>query len=265
MKLLTIPVSRFSKRILLSEYGEDPVTIPQADILFEQLNYQHINRFSRLIKLAFTLNEKYLIRVGDKVADKASKQVFQIGYHLYVYHRRMMVEYASGQVDAGIPIKHALINFYKKYDIGEDDMMLETAVKYWQRFFWKKEDKNLIKSGVNMSCENLSNSGKSLLDFEFNVPTVDYKIKNVIQRFNTKHTLMYKYPKLTEQRKIETWIWTMIGQRHRFEIMKKLDITEPTYYARLKGARRILSKNTAIKKILAEAIEEEVSESSVLS
>jgi hypothetical protein len=265
MKLLTIPVSRFSKRILTSEYGPDPVEIPQADIFFEQLNYQHINRFSRLIKLAFTLNDKYMVRVGDKVADRANKQVFQIGYHLYVYHRRMMVEYASGQVDAGIPIKHALINFYKKYDIGEDDLMLETSVKYWQRFFWKKDDKKFVKNGVNLSTDNLNNTGKNKTYFEFNIPRVDNKIKSIIDRFDLKHTLLYKYPKVMEKKKIETWVWVTVGQRHRSEVMKKLDISEPTYYARLNGARKLLAKNSVIKKILAEAIEEEVEESSVLS
>lgn len=141
MMLVQLPVTGLSRKILLAEYGSDPIKLTIHDLLFQQLCYHRILKESNTSRLKGTLRATVGLCLNGKLAKRVTRNGAQLGYHLYLYHRRLMMNYIEAQTGVGIPAKYALQNFYNEYDITEDDFDQETAYKYWHRHKARKKTK----------------------------------------------------------------------------------------------------------------------------
>jgi hypothetical protein len=61
----------------------------------------------------------------------------------YEFETKMNL-YVCAATDAGMPAYEAIRTFLEKYDVSEEDLKFETAVKRWQRYQNKEYQRDLI-------------------------------------------------------------------------------------------------------------------------
>jgi hypothetical protein len=137
LKIVSLKISRFSKRIILHEYRHSivngVVVLCTDDELLYQLSCKHIEE-----KDFSTLNDilDVCIPSNRSVSDA-------VGMVLHKLHKRKMCHDVSIDGD----IQKNLRAWLDKYGIEDEDFALETTVKIFYRFR-KKKSENMSKSGT---------------------------------------------------------------------------------------------------------------------
>lgn len=130
MTILTIYVSPLSKKILLAEYGCEPLTVQKGDMLYDQMRTGRKGKRvgERTMK---NLSEPVKIAMYDDLAVFIRNRNAALGILINNYHRDLLMRYIDALQEMNIPIRESVRMFYKKYNITEEDYSQEAA---WRRF-----------------------------------------------------------------------------------------------------------------------------------
>lgn len=134
---VSIPVLPFVKKILIAEYGPEPILITRQTLAGKHM-----------MTLPFDIEEAQQPEIkvyGEQVRCLLSKEVkryvitkyydlFQAGYFFEKMAQRMLVAHIRAQVRTGIEAWKAMDDFFTMYDIGEDDYSYEAAYEYWKAY-----------------------------------------------------------------------------------------------------------------------------------
>lgn len=133
MPHIILPVAPISRKILLHDHQQDPVTPSHTDVLYHQLCYSrspHI-QWSSYFKL---LSSQINVVLPARFSMRDRKQLHQAGYLLYISHLERMLHWVEAQTLVTANAWGAIEAFYEMHDIDEDDFSLESAYKRWQRY-----------------------------------------------------------------------------------------------------------------------------------
>lgn len=221
---IILPVAPISRKILLHDYQEEPISPGHSDLLFHQLCYarpgniqwsSYFKLLSQEVKLVMTSR----FRLFDK------NQLFQSGYLLYVSHIDRMLHWVEAQTLVTGNAWGAIEAFYEMHDIDEDDFAVDTAYKRWQRYqdglhYDVRESRfsnaPTIRADIPYTidmCNDLASMITTHLHDEmyspgdcFNIKTVLFIQAWVLYTFGRMPgTAVASYLKVT-QRKVYTWI-----------------------------------------------------------
>lgn len=133
---IALNCTRFSRALLLSRYGEEPIRVERADVLYTQLQsiparppQARLQQASKTLPV--TIRMEVSAELGRFLATDQRAQV--VGLHLYRFHMDTMLTFAEAQHMAGVPAQAALRQFLHLHYVGEDELPLDTAYKAWQR------------------------------------------------------------------------------------------------------------------------------------
>lgn len=130
---LILPVSPISRKILLHDYQQEPLTPSHTYVLYHQLCYSrspHI-QWSSYFKL---LSAEVKVVLPSRFSLKGRDQLYQAGYLLYISHLDRMLHWVEAQTLITGNAWGAIEAFYEMHEIDEDDFSLESAYKRWQRY-----------------------------------------------------------------------------------------------------------------------------------
>jgi hypothetical protein len=140
---VTLPVSPISRKILISEYGAEPIRFPSRSPVFQILSYKPDQPDRNLIRLSELITSSVEIEVHSRLGHRLKKYGHQIGYHLYIFHLNSMMEFIWGSVLVGGEAKKALYRYYAINNISDDDYQIDSAYRRYQR--WLDDKRREIK------------------------------------------------------------------------------------------------------------------------
>ncbi|MEO7175587.1 MAG: hypothetical protein ABI002_07335, partial [Saprospiraceae bacterium] len=157
MVTIQIPVSTFSRKIILAKYQE-PVKLSPSKLLHQQLSIVMERPYTNITRLRGMLNDTLAFEVENKKAPLLLKRGWQIGNHLHSYHVEFMLNHIQAKTMCGIPALTAMKAFYDLFEIDEDDFQMDSAYKRWQRFLEEEKhlsffDKKMPKK-KDTNCQN---------------------------------------------------------------------------------------------------------------
>lgn len=150
MNIVTLPVHPLSKRILLCEYGQEPIVLSRHDLLWEAFRSDPENVSSALNEAKGTLSTTITIQLNSGMVRRLAKQgalSFRIGIHIHRVHLQKMYSYVEAFVRLGEDASEGIADFLSKYEVAEDEMAAETAYRYWHRYQQRKNKKKVVKNG----------------------------------------------------------------------------------------------------------------------
>lgn len=158
MLTVTIPCHPLSRKMLLAQYGAEPITLDNHDPLFDMLTAPRVRPIVAKSKSA--LSAEITFALDDNIAAHVSRHAIQVGQRLFRHHKPMLCWFVLGCYRArgkGV-VWGAIEDFLALHDVEEDDYSTETAHKLFQRFGWNFDKKNghfsgrmREKPGVKMS------------------------------------------------------------------------------------------------------------------
>jgi hypothetical protein len=138
MKTVCLPVHPVSRKIILTEYGAEPLNVDSQDVLWGMLQHNRFLKRRNRRTSADELTAILHISVDKELVAPLLQNAISVGIFLYKYHRNEMCRYTWSQNRLGAHARQSILEFFHTYDINEDDLALESAYKVWQRWKWKK-------------------------------------------------------------------------------------------------------------------------------
>jgi hypothetical protein len=154
MQTIELPVAPFSKKILLAEYGMEPLHLTKGDLLYQALRVEPERINAALNDTKHTLKTTISISVGNTLSSQLTHNELafsRIGIHIYKIHLDRLYSSISTAQRMGMEVKRAITEFYDQYGIGDDDLGYDTAYRYWHREELKKKRKKVTKCADNTS------------------------------------------------------------------------------------------------------------------
>lgn len=245
MKQITLAVHPMSRQVLLAEYGPEPISIGQRDILFSMLTFTQLRDRVELEKIQTELTATIDLCVHDALARHLSTRWYLVGAHLFRWHKDMMCRYADASFRMNRPVKTAIEEWLALFFIEEDMYALEAAYKCWQRwnekiraqnplFFARLRDKTAAALGKKIEIKK---------DLTWTVPDVHVEcaasrfcemasacLRHVPKRLNA-HARVYFYMSmqgLSRRRAAEKLNVPESSAGYAFRAMRNWAHTDPT-------------------------------------
>lgn len=134
MNVIHLPVAPLSRKILLTEYGPEPIHLGERNLLYRQMCYR-VDRTPWLMRHQQILTTTIQIQINRHLWEKVKQAPHQIGYHLYELHKDRMFTWVSGRVSSPESEQLGAIRLYlERYRVEEDEFSLDTAYRLWKRF-----------------------------------------------------------------------------------------------------------------------------------
>lgn len=131
---ITIPVSRLSLRILLTEY---PAHERSHTIVAGSHTLLYRQAYARLPHRRVSteiLQRDIHVYLPTSIPTISRVELVMLGLMIHQEHKNSMMRWIQATVDAGQTPSHAIRTFYERYDIDEDDFNSESVHRTWQRY-----------------------------------------------------------------------------------------------------------------------------------
>lgn len=138
MKAYEIPVSRPVLKMLKRDHGYSRHLVISRWVFGKSLGdasvWERYLTNPKANQVLITLVCRYCSKGKLYTIARLMEYEFEMKMNLYV----------AAANDAGMPAYEAIRTFMEKYDISEEDLKFETAVKRWQRYQNKEYQRDLI-------------------------------------------------------------------------------------------------------------------------
>lgn len=134
MATVYLPLSSFSRKILLAEYGNaEPVTPGRADWLSDMLRIDRSDtRFAE--DVTSRIASGIYLNVPPPLADRITQQGLRLGVVLHRNHIEQLTRYMLAGTMGITNAKSAMRAFYDHYGIEDDDMDEQSVYREFSRF-----------------------------------------------------------------------------------------------------------------------------------
>lgn len=261
MHIVTIPCHPLSRKVLLAQYGEEPITLRNHDPLFDILTATRVRSATARAREAFRSTVDFAL--DERIAANVNENALQVGMRLFRYHKPMLYWFVLGVYRGrgkGV-VWGAIEEFLRLHDVDEDEYSTETAHKLFQRFGWNFDEKNARfsgrlrdKPGVKMSrkksaraklCKPLQPLTISMKDID-----VELAIGRFLVAYSARFTRTPGY--LPKHARVYTYI-TMQKLSVR-DAATKLSMTRTGVQNCLTSFRARLKRNPTVALLIEEAL-----------
>ena len=231
LKEILLPVHPFSRKILLSEYsGQEPLRIPQHDILFSMLCVTRIRDRSNLSRLRPLLTVDINIALDKAMATHIVNRCYQSGLHLFKWHKDMLCRHTEACVRQQNSALAGIRDFYTMHDIGEDDLPMDTAYKIWQRWNWNLKRKNEVFFGKKRGKAGVFNSNPPGRPQKVEIPVCDNQIECMAERIVDIASACLSTVPSSLPKHIRCYLYLEYAKRNHLQISQKLAVPVSTLY-----------------------------------
>ena len=143
MNILKIPVSPFVRKIILSNYGDEPIRLKASDNLTGELTCVRPGDEAKVEKTLAALTTEITVILTENVARQVNRRRWRIGLRLDDYYREKLNEYIETSAVHNVGATAAITEWCDDHDVELDtDIAFETVYKDWQRYQLAKSEKN---------------------------------------------------------------------------------------------------------------------------
>jgi hypothetical protein len=240
MNILKVPVSPFTRRLIIAKYGSEPVRLKASDTLTGELCCIKPGDENKVEKTLATLTENIAFELTPQVARQVNRKRWRVGLHLNNFYRTKLNEYIAAKTEEGIAATTALASWCATHGVEIDiDISFDALYKDWQRFCEEKTEKNDAffrrqkHKFVHQIGEKTTRYLKQIALFS------DTELDTIITQYADTHPALFKTvrgdsrKKLTRQ--LSLYVYRVVGNR------------SPAYICRKFGLMRLYKIKTAKK------------------
>ncbi|HNQ31624.1 MAG TPA: hypothetical protein PKJ68_04035 [Candidatus Woesebacteria bacterium] len=133
--IITLPVSRLSKKMLLSEYPCDERTAlikaGAHTLLCRQLRMKYRDKYQHLRTHELLVDSVKISAPQMPPLSDAARAM--IGYMVHQEHRMSIMRWIESAVILGHTASEGIRTFFERYDLDDDDLNYESVFRQWQR------------------------------------------------------------------------------------------------------------------------------------
>jgi len=261
MRLLSIPVHPLSRRVLLCEYGAEPLIIPNHDFAFRLLTSSPIQNRAR--RNAQKLTARISLYVDEQIARHVESHLQNVGLNILSFHFQTLCRFADAalQLQGSGNVKAAIEHWLSIHQVDENEYAADTAYKLWQRHSWNLQEKNAhffgrsrVKSAGKMSKKLRvhANRPSALNPAKMTIPQIEAEL--AAARFTAAISACFRRPpkKIVCQARIYYYM-VECGMSCR-DVAALLGIPKSTAAHARRSIEQRAAQNRTVAKLLEEAL-----------
>ena len=237
MNIFAVPVTTFSRKLIIAKYGKEPIKLAAADTLAGAMCCIKPGDTNKISKTKVTLTTQVEFVLNDNLSKHINThRLWRVGLYLDDWHREKLNDYVESKVEEGMNATTAIYQYCEDNDIELDvDINFETLYTDWQRFISKKNENNVSffhrqkRTFVHRVGEKKTRK-PLFTDAELDAIILNYATTHA-SLFHSPRGVMFK--KLHQQ--LELYVYRRIGNRTPQYICKKFGLTK-SYLLRRKAA-----------------------------
>lgn len=238
MQLITIPVSKFSRKIILCEYGPEPIRVRPNNPLSDPLRTQRTSTYFEAESMEVRLDASIEIVVGKSFAAMLVDPRCNASLALQRAHLAQMLNFVWALSKAGVSAANALRQFYDLYDLDEDDYAFDSAYRLFVRFKSNRANNHVKKYGNIFPPSVLPNSrifagfgAVQMPPDETRLGAVCAEIEaQLLELRRAKKCRPLAVPK-TLLRQVRVFVFSTFGQRPYQILVKKFGVSKSQIYS----------------------------------
>jgi hypothetical protein len=245
MNIVKLPVSPFTKKLIIARYGQKAIpkgndniivtTLKASDDLTGELMCVKAGDENKVEKTLATLTDSILIQLTPIVAKQVNRRRWRVGLHLEDYYRTKLNEYIQTRAEAAkskdpeLGISASIKTWCEKYDIELDvDINYDALYKDYQRFREEKLEKNqgfFVRQKRNFVRRVGQNSPTLLRGVHL---FSDSQLDAIIAHYATQNAPLFKTTDGTARKKLHfqlsLYVYRIIGNRPPQYICQKFNL-----------------------------------------
>lgn len=246
--LVTIPISSFSKAIILTEFECEPVTLKSNHIYYQMLHYRSELKWpERMRKL---LNDNIMISASINKRDV--DMISMVGYHIHKYHVQKMYDFVYARYLLDVQVAHSIRLFNDIYGITEDDMPYETQYRNWSR--WLKYFKNSHQIAAQNRKIVRDNDEVLKVDLPLQVEEVNVLTLRIVEEYPYFFKSVRKQPLKVMVRRLEFYLLVNFTQLSEAGVAELYACNIDTVYTGLRYMKKYLQRKPKLRKSIESSI-----------
>lgn len=234
MNILTIPVSVFTRKLILSKFGSEPIKLKASDALTGELTCVKPGDESKVEKTLATLTDTINFELTPIVARHVNKKKWRVGLHLDDYYREKLNEYVCAKTEEGINATVAIARWCADRDIEIDvDISFDALYKDWQRYCQEQNQKKQQKNTAFFPRHNRTSvrtiGEKMTRILRHSTLFNDAALDAIIEAYMSQNAPYFKtlrgQPRKKLERQLQLYIYRVIGNHTPQYICKKFGLT----------------------------------------
>lgn len=248
-----------SRKVLLAQYGAEPIILDNHDPLFEIIctprNTSIRNKESLSTQITFSLND-------ETAAHLASRPV-QVGLRLLKHHKLQLCWFVLGHVGAkgkghAMP---AVEKWLTLHDVDESEYGTDSAYKLFQRFGWNFDKKNRLfggrlrgKPGAEMTAKKRARAKLARPVEAYTYTWSDIAVELAVSRFLAAYTECFRHLPKFLPTQARMYAYVKMQSLSTRDIARKLHRSQATVWGSLHSLQNRMHRNPTIARLMQEAI-----------
>lgn len=261
MLVVNIPCHPLSKKVLLAQYGTEPITLDNHDPLFDILNSSLLrppavkNREHYTAQISFALD--------DRIAEHVNRHAHQIGHRLLRYHKPMLCWFVMGcfRAKGKGAVWAAIEDFLRIHEVDEDEYPTETAYKLFQRQGWKFQEKSprfsvrtRDKAGVFVNRKKAVRAKLAAPLQPLTISMKDIEVELAVARFLGAYSRCFRRAPASLPKHARVYTYVSLQALTIREAAEKLGMKPTGVQYCLQSIRNRMKKNPTVARLMDESI-----------
>lgn len=152
MREISVPTKPYIKKVLICEFGQEPIQVSQQNLLGHILASKVVNHRSTTYENRAKFEEKIRMTVPHRLNFHMTlnhKRIALISCHFDNVFRFIFMNHVNAQVAAGIAVYDSIRSFVKRFNITEDEISFDSLVKVYYRQNRKKKASKIVYAQVS--------------------------------------------------------------------------------------------------------------------
>lgn len=196
--LITIPLSKFSKKIILKNYGtKTPIRIEPGTPFYANVFLRSKGNAAITHALEKELTESLTFDIPENPLFSTHQVRLRIGDHVNSYHRRELNQYIRKREAAGVQNVAAVDEFCKAHNIDLDiDITFDAVIRDYRR----KKSNNFIEKNTDFFATKYIVTGRQKWNtFKIEIPDFsmlsDSELDSIIDSYITNNISIFQRKK----------------------------------------------------------------------
>jgi hypothetical protein len=223
--LISIPVSRFSYKIIKNRYPDAIIKLTANDALTAQLSIIRLGDDLKVTRLKSILTETVTFDLNTTYA-AAIKNVWRVGFHLHRYHREQLDNHVQSLVAVGHERKATIESWCNANNVEPDvDVNIDTLYRHSSRFFERQKQANISRFRKRVVLQNGKNKKVDSLYSDDELQGIATYYEETFHNYFLT-TKKRKNTRLAQQ--LRVYVFRKVGGRPPQYISKLFAITQRT-------------------------------------
>jgi hypothetical protein len=147
MREIKVPIKLHVKKLLIAEYGPEPILASQQSVLGYMVSSRMANQRNSTYDNRSKFENFIVLSLPHRIIHHQcinKKKIALISCHLDNIFRMLFINHINSQMSINVGLYDSIKNFFKRYQIEEEELSFDAAEAIYKRYKKKNSSQKIM-------------------------------------------------------------------------------------------------------------------------